>query len=50
MGLKIASTLATTFLFAMVYALVFIVGIWFLPSDLLGSRYSLCYFNMVSLL
>ncbi|MBY9004167.1 MAG: M48 family metalloprotease [Candidatus Lokiarchaeota archaeon] len=36
MGLKLASTLATTFLFAMVYALVFIVGIWFLPSDLFG--------------
>ncbi len=36
MGLKIASTMATVFLFAMVYALVFIVGIWFLPSDLIG--------------
>jgi Zn-dependent protease with chaperone function len=36
MGLKIASTMATVFLFAMVYALVLIVGIWFLPSDLIG--------------
>lgn len=36
MGLKTASTMATLLLFAMVYALVFIVGIWFLPSDLFG--------------
>ncbi|MHA1455948.1 MAG: hypothetical protein ACTSR5_08200 [Promethearchaeota archaeon] len=41
MGLKIASTLATTFLFAMVYALVFIVGIWFLPSDLFNNKMDL---------
>ncbi len=36
MGLKLASTLAVMFLFALVYAVVFIIGIWFLPSNLLG--------------
>ncbi|MBD3196989.1 MAG: M48 family metalloprotease [Candidatus Lokiarchaeota archaeon] len=34
MGLRLASGLALTFLFGMVYALVFVIGIWFLPFSL----------------
>ena len=36
MGLKLASTLAVMFLFALMYAVVFVIGVWFLPSGLLG--------------
>ncbi len=36
MGLKLASTMAVLFLFGLIYALVFIIGVWFLPSNLLG--------------
>jgi Zn-dependent protease with chaperone function len=36
MGLKLASTLAVMFLFALMYAVVFVIGVWFLPSNLLG--------------
>ncbi|MFX1289271.1 MAG: zinc metalloprotease HtpX, partial [Promethearchaeota archaeon] len=36
MGLKLASTLAVMFLFALIYAVVFTIGVWFLPSDLFG--------------
>ncbi len=36
MGLKLASTLAVMFLFALMYAVVFTIGVWFLPSNLFG--------------
>ncbi|MHA1242642.1 MAG: zinc metalloprotease HtpX [Promethearchaeota archaeon] len=36
MGLKLASTLAIMFQFALIYAVVFVIGVWFLPGDLLG--------------
>ncbi|MBY9020845.1 MAG: M48 family metalloprotease [Candidatus Lokiarchaeota archaeon] len=36
MGLKLASTLAVMFLFALIYAVVFTIGVWFLPGDLFG--------------
>ena len=36
MGLKLASTLAVMFLFALIYAVVFTIGIWFLPSGIFG--------------
>jgi len=36
MGLKLASTLAIMFLFALMYAVVFVIGVWFLPSNILG--------------
>ena len=36
MGLKLASTFAVMFLFALMYAVVFVIGVWFLPSNLLG--------------
>ncbi len=36
MGLKLATTFAIMFLFALVYAVVFAIGIWFLPADLFG--------------
>jgi len=36
MGLKLASTMAVLFLFGLIYALVFTIGVWFLPSNLLG--------------
>ncbi len=36
MGLKIASSLAITSLFALTYALVFIISIWFLPFSIVG--------------
>jgi Zn-dependent protease with chaperone function len=36
MGLKLASSLAITALFALVYAIVFLIGIWFLPSNMFG--------------
>jgi Zn-dependent protease with chaperone function len=36
MGLKLASTLAVLFLFALIYAVVFTIGVWFLPGDLFG--------------
>ncbi|MHA1349798.1 MAG: zinc metalloprotease HtpX [Promethearchaeota archaeon] len=36
MGLKLASTLAVMFLFALMYAVVFTIGVWFLPSNFLG--------------
>ncbi|NVM16473.1 MAG: M48 family metalloprotease [Candidatus Lokiarchaeota archaeon] len=36
MGLKLASTLAVMFLFALIYAVVFTIGVWFLPSNLFG--------------
>lgn len=35
-GLKLATTFAIMFLFALVYAVVFAIGIWFLPADLFG--------------
>ncbi len=35
-GLKLASTFAITALFALMYALVFVIGVWFLPSGLMG--------------
>ena len=36
MGLKLASTMAVLFLFGLIYAVVFTIGVWFLPSNLLG--------------
>jgi len=36
MGLKLASTFAVMFLFALMYAVVFVIGVWFLPSNLFG--------------
>ncbi|MFX1269110.1 MAG: M48 family metalloprotease, partial [Promethearchaeota archaeon] len=36
MGLKLASSMAIIFLFALIYAVVFVIGIWFLPSDWTG--------------
>jgi len=36
MGLKLASTMAILFLFGLIYAVVFTIGVWFLPSNLLG--------------
>jgi Zn-dependent protease with chaperone function len=36
MGLKLASTLAIMFLFALIYAVVFTIGVWFLPNNLFG--------------
>ncbi len=36
MGLKLASTVAVLFLFGLIYALVFTIGVWFLPSNLFG--------------
>ncbi len=36
MGLKLASTMAVLFLFGLIYALVFTIGVWFLPSNLFG--------------
>ena len=36
MGLKLASTLAIMFLFALIYAVVFTIGVWFLPGNLFG--------------
>ena len=36
MGLKLASTIAITTLFALVYAVVFVIGVWFLPSGTIG--------------
>jgi Zn-dependent protease with chaperone function len=36
MGLKLASTMAVLFLFGLIYALVFTIGVWFLPHNLLG--------------
>ena len=36
MGLKLASTFAVTALFALVYAVVFVIGIWFLPFSIYG--------------
>jgi len=36
MGLKLASSLAITALFALVYAIVFLIGIWFLPTNMFG--------------
>jgi len=36
MGLKLASTLAVMFLFALIYAVVFVIGVWFLPTNLFG--------------
>ncbi|MFX1434313.1 MAG: M48 family metalloprotease, partial [Promethearchaeota archaeon] len=36
MGLKLASSMAIIFLFALIYAVVFAIGIWFLPSDWTG--------------
>ncbi|MBN1801346.1 MAG: M48 family metalloprotease [Candidatus Lokiarchaeota archaeon] len=36
MGLKLASTLALTALFALMYALIFVIGVWFLPAGLIG--------------
>lgn len=36
MGLKLASTMAILFLFGLIYAVVFTIGVWFLPSGLLG--------------
>ncbi|MFW9782216.1 MAG: zinc metalloprotease HtpX [Candidatus Heimdallarchaeota archaeon] len=32
MGLKLASTLAILFLFGLIYAVVFVIGVWFLPN------------------
>ncbi len=36
MGLKLATSFAIMFLFALIYAVVFTIGIWFLPADLFG--------------
>ena len=36
MGLRLASTFAILFLFALIYAVVFAIGIWFLPSSWIG--------------
>jgi Zn-dependent protease with chaperone function len=36
MGLKLASSFAVIFLFGLIYAVVFVIGVWFLPSDLFG--------------
>ncbi|NHJ23410.1 MAG: hypothetical protein EAX89_02470 [Candidatus Lokiarchaeota archaeon] len=36
MGLKLASSFAVLFLFGLIYAVVFTIGIWFLPNDLFG--------------
>ncbi len=36
MGLKVASGLAITALFALLYAVIFVIGVWFLPSSLFG--------------
>ncbi|TXT56302.1 MAG: conserved membrane protein of unknown function [Promethearchaeota archaeon] len=36
MGLKLASSLAITALFALVYAIVFMIGVWFLPTNIFG--------------
>ncbi|MHA1804222.1 MAG: zinc metalloprotease HtpX [Promethearchaeota archaeon] len=35
-GLRLASTIATTALFALLYAVVFLIGTWFLPFTLYG--------------
>ena len=32
MGLKLASTMAILFLFGLIYAVVFLIGVWFLPN------------------
>ncbi|MFX1498293.1 MAG: zinc metalloprotease HtpX [Promethearchaeota archaeon] len=32
MGLKLASTISVFFLFALIYAVVFVIGVWFLPN------------------
>ena len=36
MGLKLASTVALTALFGLMYALVFVIGVWFLPGSWVG--------------
>jgi len=36
MGLKLASGIALTALFALMYALVFVIGVWFLPGTWVG--------------
>ena len=36
MGLRLASTFAILFLFALIYAVVFTIGVWFLPSGWIG--------------
>jgi heat shock protein HtpX len=36
MGLRLASTFAILFLFALIYAVVFTIGVWFLPGGWLG--------------
>ena len=36
MGLKLASTVALTALFGLMYALVFVIGVWFLPGSYVG--------------
>ena len=36
MGLKLASGLAITSLFALIYAVIFVIGVWFLPSTIWG--------------
>ena len=36
MGLKLASTVAVTALFGLMYALVFVIGVWFLPGNWIG--------------
>ncbi|MFX0033274.1 MAG: zinc metalloprotease HtpX [Promethearchaeota archaeon] len=33
MGLKLASTMAILFLFGLIYAVVFVIGVWFLPNS-----------------
>ncbi|MFW9821132.1 MAG: zinc metalloprotease HtpX, partial [Candidatus Thorarchaeota archaeon] len=49
MGLKLASTLAVMFLFALIYAVVFTIGIWFLPSDLFGLLIMLAFTVLIIL-
>jgi Zn-dependent protease with chaperone function len=36
MGLKLASTMAILFLFGLIYAVVFVIGVWFLPYNWIG--------------
>ena len=36
MGLKLASTMAILFLFGIIYAVVFVIGVWFLPYNWIG--------------
>ena len=50
MGLKLASTLAVMFLFALIYAVVFVIGVWFLPSNLFGLLLMIVFTVLIVLL